>query len=354
MKLQAIKIAITKSIRQKTVYHVLALLLASNLHTPITCIKSLDLPSITNNTTYMNETMRVHHFSTGLLLLLATTLPTTTIAFVNPIQSIVERQPPFIASKQQHVLAPQPRQKTIELSYLIEEMEAPTTYTSSTFFNKDDLARMFDRLRSSSTTKDSRGSSKSFASSIIEPAATLASVIDQPVEHIWDRVLTHGTKTHLYNALLGLTIPLLLFGSRMPYLWSYLSDHQALLSILIIEGSFIGLVIENMINASGKYVGEGMALRKLTRIRLALHGLTIPSCFIPVIELGKRAKLFSTKVSKIGTCICLSYAFAELIEWLFIYDINDLEVVDNSDVESYDHHPRYMKGTLVSLRFTLL
>ena len=288
--------------------------------------------------------MSVHHFSTGLLLLTAT-LPTTTIAFINPIQQsiVVERQP-FIASKQQHVAPQPPRQKTLELPYLIEEMEAPTTYISPTFFDKDDLARMFDRLRSSS--KDSSGSS--LASSIVEPAATLASVIDQPVEHIWDRVLTHGTKTHLYNALLGLTIPLLLFGSRMPFLWSYLSDHQALLSILIIEGSFLGLVIENMINASGKYLGEGMALRKLTRIRLALHGLTIPSCFIPVIELGKRAKLFSTRVSKIGMGICLSYAFAELIEWLFIYDINDLKVVDNSDVESYDHHPRYMKGTLVS------
>ena len=289
--------------------------------------------------------MSVHHFSTGLLLLTAT-LPTTTIAFINPIQQsiVVERQP-FIASKQQHVAPQPPRQKTLELPYLIEEMEAPTTYISPTFFDKDDLARMFDRLRSSS--KDSSGSS--LASSIVEPAATLASVIDQPVEHIWDRVLTHGTKTHLYNALLGLTIPLLLFGSRMPFLWSYLSDHQALLSILIIEGSFLGLVIENMINASGKYLGEGMALRKLTRIRLALHGLTIPSCFIPVIELGKRAKLFSTRVSKIGMGICLSYAFAELIEWLFMYDINDLKVVDNSDVESYDHHPRYMKGTLVSL-----
>ena len=245
----------------------------------------------------------------------------TTIAFVGLIHSQVQQQP-IIAPKQQHIVY---RRKNLELPYLVEEMEAPTMYTSPTFFNHDALDRIFDQRRLSSVASPS---------------------VDW--RHVWGDVLTHGTKTHLYNAVLSLAIPLLLFGKMIPFLSSYLSGHPALFSVLILEGSFLGLVIDNMINASGKYVGEGLALRRLTRIRLALHGLSIPSCFIPVIELGKRAKLFSTRVSNIGMGIWLSYAVVEFIGWVFLYDIYELKVVDNRNVDSCDHHPRYTKGTLVS------
>ena len=210
-------------------------------------------------------------------------------------------------------------------------------YTSPTFFNYDVLDRIFDRRLSIDRIFDRR-------LSIASPSTAA----------IWDDILTHGTKTHLYNALLSLAIPLLLFGKMIPFLSSYLSGHPALLSVLILEGSFLGLVIDNMINASGKYIGESLTLRRLTRVRLALHGLSIPSCFIPVIELGKRAKLFSNRVSNICMGIWLSYAFAEFIGWVFLYDINELKVVDNRNIDSCDHHPRYMKGTLVSLFIILL
>ena len=264
------------------------------------------------------------HFTIGLFLFVTTPpMPMTTIAFVSPIHNQVQQQP-LIAPKHQHVVF---RRKNLELPYLVEEMEAPTMYTSPTFFNYDVLDRIFDRRLS------------------IASPSTAA---------IWDDILTHGTKTHLYNALLSLAIPLLLFGKMIPFLSSYLSGHPALLSVLILEGSFLGLVIDNMINASGKYIGESLTLRRLTRVRLALHGLSIPSCFIPVIELGKRAKLFSNRVSNIGMGIWLSYAFAEFIGWVFLYDINELKVVDNRNIDSCDHHPRYMKGTLVSLFIILL
>ena len=270
------------------------------------------------------------HFTIGLFLFVMTPpMPMMTIAFVSPIHNQVQQQP-LIAPKHQHVVF---RRKNLELPYLVEEMEAPTMYTSPTFFNYDVLDRIFDRRLSSSTASPSA-------------AAILTSAT---VEHIWDDILTHGTKTHIYNALLSLAIPLLLFGKMIPFLSSYLSGHPALLSVLILEGSFLGLVIDNMINALGRYVGEGLTLRRLTRVRLALHGLSIPSCFIPVIELGKRSKLFSNRVSNIGMGIWLSYAFAEFIGWVFLYNINELQVVDNRNVDSCDHHPRYMKGTLVSL-----
>ena len=272
----------------------------------------------------------------GLFLFVTTPpMPMTTIAFVSPIHNQVQQQP-LIAPKHQHVVYR--RKKSLELPYLVEEMDAPTMYTSPAFFNHDVLAGIFDRRLSSSTASPSA-------------AAILTSAT---VEHIWDDILTHGTKTHLYNALLSLAIPLLLFGKMIPFLSSYLSGHPALLSVLILEGSFLGLVIDNMINASGRYVGEGLTLRRLTRVRLALHGLSIPSCFIPVIELGKRSKLFSNRVSNIGMGIWLSYAFAEFIGWVFLYDINELKVVDNRNIDSCDHHPRYMKGTLVSLFINLL
>jgi len=157
----------------------------------------------------------------------------------------------------------------------------------------------------------------------------------------------YGTKIHLFNAMLGLSIPMLLFGKTIPFISSLsLVDNQFLLSSLIIEGSFIGMVIDNLINGFGRYIGEGSMLRNLTRIRLALHGLTVPSMFVPAIELGKHARIISSRVSRFAIGFFLSYAFVEVIEWLFLYDVDELQVVDNSDLDSKKNNSRYIDGVL--------
>jgi len=157
----------------------------------------------------------------------------------------------------------------------------------------------------------------------------------------------YGTKVHLFNAMLGLSIPMLLFGKTIPFISSLsLVDNQFLLSSLIIEGGFIGMVIDNLINGFGRYIGEGSKLRNLTRIRLALHGLTVPSMFVPAIELGKHARIISSRVSRFAIGFFLSYAFVEVIEWLFLYDVDELQVVDNSDLDSKKNNSRYIDGVL--------
>jgi len=59
--------------------------------------------------------------------------------------------------------------------------------------------------------------------------------------------ISHGTQTHLYNAILSVVIPLFfrLSASAGPTL-----------SHAILMGSFGGLAIDNLIIASGNYIGD--------------------------------------------------------------------------------------------------
>jgi len=147
--------------------------------------------------------------------------------------------------------------------------------------------------------------------------------------------ISHGTQTHLYNAILSVVIPLFfrLSASAGPTL-----------SQAILMGSFGGLAIDNLIVASGKYIGEGSMLRRLTQVRIILHGWTISSLFIPVVETAMRYGILSAQNGKLTMCAAAFRAIYEMIEWSFLYDINDLAVVDNR--HSRKHSSRAMAGTL--------
>ena len=149
--------------------------------------------------------------------------------------------------------------------------------------------------------------------------------------------ISHGTQTHLYNAILSVVIPLFfrLSASAGPTLS---------LSQAILMGSFGGLAIDNLIVASGKYIGEGSMLRRLTQVRIILHGGTISSLFIPVVETAMRYGILSAQNGKLTMCAAAFRAIYEMIEWSFFYDINDLAVVDNR--HSRKHSSRAMAGTL--------
>ena len=147
--------------------------------------------------------------------------------------------------------------------------------------------------------------------------------------------ISHGTQTHLYNAILSVVIPLCfrLSASAGPTL-----------SQAILMGSFGGLAIDNLIVASGKYIGEGSMLRRLTQVRIILHGWTISSLFIPVVETAMRSGMLLAQNGKLAMCAAAFRAIYEMIEWSFLYDINDLAVVDNR--HSRKHSSRAMAGTL--------
>lgn len=120
-----------------------------------------------------------------------------------------------------------------------------------------------------------------------------------------------GTLTHIVNAILCMSL---------------LSSHSVRRSLnsMIMKGSFAGLVTDNVINASGKYIGDGIALRKLTRVRLVLHGLTVPSLYVPVIDAAAKSGLLTLRASRIAKCFALAYAFIEFVDWCFLFDVNHL------------------------------
>ena len=77
--------------------------------------------------------------------------------------------------------------------------------------------------------------------------------------------ISKGTKIHLINGITSLSVLskfMFMTGRR---------TCSCLSSIALLYG-FIGLAFDNIVNASGKYVGKGKKLRLLTKCRLIFHG----------------------------------------------------------------------------------
>mmetsp|Transcript_3720 Transcript_3720/g.9469 ORF Transcript_3720/g.9469 Transcript_3720/m.9469 type:complete len:340 (-) Transcript_3720:598-1617(-) len=130
----------------------------------------------------------------------------------------------------------------------------------------------------------------------------------------------YSTQLYLFNALIAIIIPFTLASRRAP---------EMNLSQAIFCGTSGGLFYDNTINAFARnYIGGGHALRVLTKIRLILHGLTIPSLFVPLIEIAMHSGLLSGLQCKIAVRSALSIAIFEALSWSS-FDINELSLVDD-------------------------
>jgi hypothetical protein len=107
--------------------------------------------------------------------------------------------------------------------------------------------------------------------------------------------------------------------------------------------SFSGLFADNMINGLGRFLGEGKALRRLTKVRLMFHGAAIPLMFIPIIEASVCYGLIRGRIARVAMGASMFGSVCELLQW-FTYDTAKLQVVDNQ--ESSEHSIRYLAGTL--------
>ena len=105
----------------------------------------------------------------------------------------------------------------------------------------------------------------------------------------------------------------------------------------------LGLVYENLIIASGKFVGEGEALRMFSKARFIFHVVGIPLLAIPITDVAIHCNVFEPYAGSIIQTLLTLYALIEFCLWL-PYDINQLKVVDLRDS---DHHVSpYLAGTL--------
>jgi hypothetical protein len=151
-----------------------------------------------------------------------------------------------------------------------------------------------------------------------------------------DSVYGLGTRTHLINGLTSLAVLCgfaLIKGRRT----------CSALSSFALFFAFTGLFLDNMINASGKFVGTGRKLQLLTKLRLMLHGGGIPLLLVPIVEAAFFQGLLKAQVASRILVGCTGFALYELFHWS-AYDSNKFQVVDNRD--SPEHSVRYLAGTL--------
>jgi len=72
-------------------------------------------------------------------------------------------------------------------------------------------------------------------------------------------------------------------------------------------------------------------LRQLTKMRLVIRGLTIPSLSVPVIEVAMCSGLLPLWQSKVAVASAsLCYAIFDALDWFLSYDINELSLVNDS------------------------
>ena len=140
--------------------------------------------------------------------------------------------------------------------------------------------------------------------------------------------------THLSIAVLSAVLQL--------YLWKSARMASPLCKAVMNFG-FAGLLCDNLILASGKYLGEGEIMRWLSKLRTISHVMTIPLLSLPVIETAAKSGLLPARAAKISTAAVLSFVIREVIDWIK-FDARDMVLVDNRD--SKEHAPHAMAGTM--------
>ena len=145
-----------------------------------------------------------------------------------------------------------------------------------------------------------------------------------------------GSKVHLVNSLLCLTCP--------TYFFLRSQSAGSILCKAVMSATFLALIYDNMVMALGKYIGEGKILKKLSKARSVLHGLTIPMLFLPLVQSTSSVGLLTVNTTRILYSLIGIFATHEFIDWLR-FDSEKMILVDNRD--SVSSSVRQMAGTLM-------
>lgn len=105
----------------------------------------------------------------------------------------------------------------------------------------------------------------------------------------------------------------------------------------------LSLMYDNLIMAMGKYIGEGAALRKLSKLRSVAHGLCIPLTFLPILEIIPKHGLASASVVRSIGCLVVGITVHEVFHWM-CFDHEKLILVDNR--HSAESTARTMPGMM--------
>ena len=95
----------------------------------------------------------------------------------------------------------------------------------------------------------------------------------------------------------------------------------------------LSLMYDNLIMAMGKYIGEGAALRKLSKLRSVAHSLCIPLTFLPILEIIPKHGLASASVVRSIGCLVVGITGHEVFHWI-CFDHEKLILVD---IQSFFH-----------------
>jgi hypothetical protein len=149
-------------------------------------------------------------------------------------------------------------------------------------------------------------------------------------ETIWS-----GTYSHVINIVMSLALITVFQG----YSGSSLSTFSAFCTYF----SQVGLIYDNIINAIGKFVGEGPTLRLLSKVRVLFHVVGIPLLAIPITEVAIACNVLSAGTHHIVSTLAMLLASFEFLKWS-AYDVRHLKLVDLRS--SKDHKGAYLAGTL--------
>lgn len=144
-----------------------------------------------------------------------------------------------------------------------------------------------------------------------------------------------GTATHILNVILSLILIILFVVYR--------NSSDSILCVFCSIFSQVGIMYDNLVNAIGKFIGDGRTLRRLSKARYILHVVGIPLMAIPITDVAAAHGIVSHMTYSTITAALIGWAACELFHWLTL-DINALKIVDLRS--SIHHRGNYLAGTL--------
>ena len=112
---------------------------------------------------------------------------------------------------------------------------------------------------------------------------------------------------------------------------------------LVMTVNSFAMIYDNLVMAMGKYIGKGTALKRLSKLRIILHGVCVPLLILPVVEITPKHGLASASLAKTIGCFVVGFALHEVLDWVRV-DHTELILVDNQ--HSASSTTRTLSGTM--------
>ena len=109
----------------------------------------------------------------------------------------------------------------------------------------------------------------------------------------------------------------------------------------------LALVCDHFVTGFGKHLskhGDSMFLRRIHRVRFAVHGLTMPILMFLITGVAVSNGLLTNATMHILSACFSAWAMHELWHWTVGYDLQSMKLVDLRD--SKNHKGTYLAGTL--------